>query len=168
MHGAIVKCQEEETFWIDSLGEDLLGRVEKSIEIMASPEKVWEMLALDRLPEWMDVLEMKSAKYISERRTPKDKYGKGASAHIIEKRWEYDLEITESLENEKMTVHSKGKYAYTTTYILKPIDEGTKLTYLSEYGTRGILGKTFARLFAATLEKQVDQALGKLKSILEK
>ncbi len=30
---------------------------------------------------------------------------------------EYDLEITESLENEKMTVHSKGKYAYTITYV---------------------------------------------------
>ena len=67
-----------------------------------------------------------------------------------------------------MTVHSKGKYAYTTTYILKPVDDGTKLTYMSEYGTRGILGKTFAKLYAGTLEKQVDQALEKLESILEK
>jgi len=142
--------------------------MEKSIVIKTSPEEVWELLALDRLPEWMDVLEMKSAKYISEVRTPEDKYRTGASAHITEKRWEYDLEITESLENEKMTVHSKGKYAYTTTYILKPVDDGTKLTYMSEYGTRGILGKTFAKLFAGTLEKQVDQALEKLKSILKK
>ena len=145
-----------------------MARIEKSVEIGASPEKVWEMLALDRLPEWMDVLEMKSAKYISEVRIPIDKYVVGASAHIIEKRWEYDLEIMESLENEKMTVQSKGKYAYTTTYILKPIDEGIKLTYLSEYGTGGILGRTFAKLFAGTLEKQVDQALEKLKSNLEK
>jgi len=142
-------------------------RIEKSIEIRVPPAKVWEMLALDRLPEWMDVLEMKSAKYISEVRIPKDKYIVGASAHIIEKRWEYDLEITESLENERMTIQSKGKYAYTTTYILKPVDDGTKLTYTSEYGTRGILGKTFAKLFAGTLEKQVDQALEKLKSVLE-
>ena len=29
-----------------------MGRVEKSIEIKAPPEKVWEMLALDRFPEW--------------------------------------------------------------------------------------------------------------------
>ena len=36
-------------------------RIEKSIEIRALPEKVWEMLALDKLPEWMDVLEIKSA-----------------------------------------------------------------------------------------------------------
>ena len=38
-----------------------MGRIEKSIEIKASPERGWEMLALDRLPEWMDVLEMKSS-----------------------------------------------------------------------------------------------------------
>jgi len=29
----------------------ILGRVEKSIEIRAPPEKVWEMLALDRFQE---------------------------------------------------------------------------------------------------------------------
>jgi len=78
-----------------------LARFEKSIEIRASPEKVWEMLALDRMPEWMDVAEVKSAKYISEVRIPEDKYKVGATAHIIEKRWEYDLEITESLKKRK-------------------------------------------------------------------
>jgi hypothetical protein len=66
------------------------------------------MLALDRLPEWMDVAEMKSAKYISEVHIPEDKYKVGATAHIVEKRWEYDLEITETLKNEKMTSHTKG------------------------------------------------------------
>ena len=29
-------------------GSDILGRVEKSIIIRAPPEKVWEMLALDK------------------------------------------------------------------------------------------------------------------------
>ena len=145
-----------------------MGRIEKSIEIKASPEKVWEMLALDRLPEWMDVLEMKSSKFISEVRTPKDKYRVGASAHIVEKRWEYDLEISESLENEKITVHSKGKHPYAITCILNPVDDGTKLMYVSDYESKGILGKAFVKLFAGTLEKQVERALEKLKSILEK
>jgi carbon monoxide dehydrogenase subunit G len=143
-----------------------LVRIERSIEIKVSPDKVWEMLAFDKTVEWIE--DWKSVEYTSEIRTPEDKYKVGASAHIIERRWEYDLKITESLKNEKMPVQSKGKYACTTTYILKPVaDEGTKLTYMSEYGTKGILGKTFAKLFAGTLEKQVDQALGKLKSILE-
>ena len=56
-----------------------MGKVEKSIEIRASPEKVWGMLALDRLSEWMDVAEVKTAQYISEVRTPKDKFRVGAS-----------------------------------------------------------------------------------------
>jgi carbon monoxide dehydrogenase subunit G len=145
-----------------------MTHLEKSIEIRAPPEKVWELLALDRLPEWMDVLEMKSGKYISEVRTPEDKYKVGASAHIIEKRWEYDLEIAESHSNEKITVNSKGKYPYTITCNLKPIDEGTKLMYISDYESKGILGKAFVKLFAGTLEKQVEKSLGKLKGILEK
>lgn len=45
-------------------------RIEVSIVIKAPPQKVWEMLALDRMPEYMDVAELKSAKYISEVRTP--------------------------------------------------------------------------------------------------
>ena len=145
-----------------------MGRIEKSIEIGAPPEKVWELLALDRLPEWMDVLEMKSGEYISEVHTPKDKYKVGATAHIVEKRWEYDLDISESLENEMITVHSRGKYPYTITCTLKPVDDGTKLMYTSDYESKGILGKAFVKLFAGTLEKQVERALEKLKSMLEK
>jgi len=51
---------------------NILGRVAKSIEIKASPEKVWEMLAFDRRPEWMEGI--KSVKYTSEIPTPEDKY----------------------------------------------------------------------------------------------
>ena len=144
-------------------------RVEKSIEIKARPEKVWEMLAFDRLPEWMDVAEVKTAQYISEVRTPKDKYRVGASAHIVEKRWEYDLNVMESLENEKMTVRTKGKYIFTMTSSLKPVDGGTKLTWVGEIEMPwGILGKALSGIFRRTVEKDVKKALEKLKSILEK
>jgi len=70
-----------------------MGRIEKSIEIRAPPEKVWEMLALDRLPEWMGPKgELKSVEYTSEVRTPEDKYRVGASAHVIEKHFgKFDL-----------------------------------------------------------------------------
>jgi uncharacterized protein YndB with AHSA1/START domain len=146
-----------------------LVRMEKSIDIRAPPEKVWEALAMDRLPEWMNLLEVKSAKYISEVTTPEDKFRVGASAHIIEKRWEYDLNVTESLEKEKITVHSKGKYVYTMTYILKPIDGGTKLTWVSEIEVPwGILGRALSGLFSRTALKDVEKALEKLKSIAEK
>ena len=148
-----------------------MTRIEKSIEIRAPPERVWEMLALDRPPEWMDALEMESGKYTSEVRTPEDKYRVGASAHITEKRWEYDAEITESLENEKITARSKGrkKHMVFYTYILKPVEEGTKLTWVGEYEMPwGILGKALGPLARREGERKGERALAKLKGILEK
>ena len=63
-------------------GSDFLGRVEKSIEIKAPPEKVWEMLALDRLLEWEEGYQkdIESVEYTSEVSTPEDKYEVGARA----------------------------------------------------------------------------------------
>jgi len=146
-----------------------LVRMEKSIEIKASPEKVWEMLALDRMPEWTTFGELKVG-YTSEVRKPKDKYRVGATAHIVDKSREHDVEITESLENEKMTYRSKPPYyAYTATYILKPVEGGTKLTWTSDVKMPwGVLGKAIGGLASSRSEKQVEKALEKLKSILEK
>jgi len=146
-----------------------LVRMENSVEIKASPEKVWEMLALDRWPEWMDVAEVESAKYTSEVRTTGDKYKVGASAHVVEKRWEYELNVMESLENEKLTVSSKGKYTYTMTYLLKPIEGGTRLMFSGDFVMPGgVLGKALYKLLSGAAEKQVERALEKLKSIVEK
>ena len=114
---------------------------------------------------------MESGKYISEVRTPEDKYKVGASAHIIEKRWEYDLEITESLKNEKITAHTKGGkhgMGYTVTYDVKPVQEGTKLTVAADIEPGyGILGKAIYRLFRSAEEKMFERAGEKLKSLLE-
>jgi carbon monoxide dehydrogenase subunit G len=107
-----------------------LVRIEKSVEIKAQPEKVWEMLALDRMPEWMY---WKSVAFISEVGTPEDKYRVGASARVAEKHAKYDLEITESLENEKIMYSSKGIAGgishLALTYTLKPVEGGTGVTY---------------------------------------
>ena len=54
-----------------------MGNIEKSIEIKAPPEKVWEMLAFDRLPEWMF---FERVEYTKEANTPEDKYRVGAKA----------------------------------------------------------------------------------------
>ena len=145
-----------------------MGRGEKSIEIKASPEKVWEMLALDRWSEWQVgyFLDTKDMKFTSEVSTPEDKYGVGASAYPSAHP-EADFEVIESLENEKITyLHGGGPM----TYILEPTDEGTKLTYVVEYEMPwGIFGKFIEKLFAKRLgERGVEKSLEKLKSILEK
>jgi len=52
---------------------------------------------------------------------------------------------------------------------LKPVEEGTKLTLLGDYEIPwGILGKALDKLASRAGEKQVERALEKLKSILEK
>ena len=76
-----------------------MGGFETSIEIKAPLEKVWEMLALDRLPEWN--VEYGNVKYTSELRNPEDKYRVGASSHTnIKGAGEIDFEITDSLEKK--------------------------------------------------------------------
>ena len=147
-----------------------MGAIEKSIEIEAPPEKVWEMLALDKLPEWN--IEYGNVKYTSEVLNPEDKYKVGASSHTnIKGPGEIDFEITESLKNEKLTFRMLGKRAYNTvvTYILEPSKDGTKFNFVMTYEIPGgILGKVFGGLGKRMLEKEANQSLETLKSILEK
>jgi len=139
-----------------------------SIEIKAPPEKVWEMLAFDKHLEWMDGY--KSVEYTSKVRTPEDKYKVGASAHIVE-HVKYDLEITESLENKKMTYRfNVRRISMIMTYVLEPVDEGTKFTYTVDYEMHwSILDKVIEKLYLRRhIEKETEKSLEKLKSILEK
>ena len=145
-----------------------MGRVEKSIEIRAPPERVWEMLAFDNHLEWMDGC--KSVEYTSKVYSPKDKYKVGATAHIIE-HVTYDLEIIESLENEKMTYRfDVRRISMMVTYILEPIEDGTRFTYALEYEMHwSILDKIIEKLYLRRqIEKETEISLEKLKSILEK
>jgi len=119
--------------------------------------------------------EWKGVKYTSEVHTTEDKYKVGTSAHVNEKHVEFDLEIKECLKNEKIVALSKGTGRVkgpemTLTYTLKPVEDGTKLTYSMEYEMPGgIVGKTLGKLAGDKhAEKGVENSVNKLKSILEK
>jgi hypothetical protein len=88
------------------------------------------MLAFDRATEWMGDL-MTSAEYTSEVRTLEDKFKVGASAHArTHSGIESDIEITESIENEKMTSFTISENMTAIgTYTLKPTEAGTIVTY---------------------------------------
>jgi len=155
-----------------------LTRIEKSIEIKAPPEKVWEMLALDRFQEWQEEMEkgLKSLEYTSEVRTPKDKYKMGTSGHMSLKEMgmgEIDFDITESLENKKLTYHMKksgtNQLMGIITLTLEPAKDGTEFTYVFDYEMPwGIFGKFLDKLFAKReSDKAQEKWLEKLKSILE-
>jgi hypothetical protein len=155
---------------------DVLGRTEKSIIIKAPPEKVWEMLALDRWSEWQDESGFTSlqiengVKYTSEVNTTDDKYRVGTSARPIN----YDkltFKVTESLKNEEITylIEEPGR-ENTITIVLEPVYEGTKLIYSVSYEMPWrIFGKLIEKLFAKRLgERGIEKSLEKLKSILER
>jgi hypothetical protein len=110
---------------------DVLGRVEKSIEIKAPPTKVWDMLVGDRSIEWMGDI-MTSAEYTSDVRTHPDKFKVGATAHPrTHSGIGSDLEIVESLEHEKMTTRSTlGSMTAIGIFSLKPTEVGTEVTYV--------------------------------------
>ena len=141
-------------------------RIEKSIEIKARPEKVWEMLAFDKAQEWME--EWKSVKYTSEVHTLEDKYRVGASAHITE-HVKYDFEITESLKNEKIVWRS-NKFNMIRSHTLKPTEMGTKVAVVFDYTSPySILGKIVDKVGGVRIaKKEIEKSLEKLKSILEK
>ena len=161
-----------------------MGRAEKSIIIEASPEKVWEMLALDRLPEWDEGFGEglgERVEYTSEVNTSKDKYRVGATAQGIPKKPEDNycrFEIIESLENKKMKYYAWEKPKYLgilsmfITYFLEPVGTDTKLTYELEsdkYGVFGIFGEFLEKLYLRRMaKKQIEKALENLKSIQEK
>ena len=148
---------------------------EMSIEIGATPEKVWEMLALDRWTEYNEGTQkmVKRVEYTSEVRTPEDKYRVGATANLIGKNDKVYLatEVTESLENEKISYHLNANHwvsQIAQTFILEPIEKGTKLTCVIniEKISWGIFGKNLIKLI--TRGDGAERQLENLKSILEK
>jgi len=156
-----------------------LGRTEKSIIIKATPEKIWEMLAFDRLPEWVEEYSYHvRVEYTSEVHTPKDKYRVGATAQGIPKKPGDDycrFEMKESLEHEKMSFRAweKTKYFGTLTvfitFSLESVGTDTKLTYeLESKKLFGIFGKFLEKLYLRRwAEKQMQKAFENLKNILE-
>ena len=149
-----------------------MGRMEASIEIRASPEKVWEMLAVDRFPEWAEGVKknLKSIDYTSEIQTPADKYKVGATARQTDNKGKtYDYEITESLKNKKLVFQTTLMDSI-LTFLLDPVDEGTKITYRVDYeAPGGVFGRAIAKLFFQRMgEKEFERSLETLKSILEK
>ena len=142
-----------------------MTRVEKTIVIKASPEKVWELLALDRWPEWQvgrgftSLQIEEGVNFTSEVNTPEDKYRVGASARpkIYEK---LTFKVTESLKNEKITylIEEPGRNS-NITLVLEPVEEGTTLTYAVNYELPwGIFGK-FLDKVTVGIGKEIERSL---------
>jgi hypothetical protein len=152
-----------------------LVRIEKSIVIGAPPEKVWETLALDRLPGWDTGYQenLKSVEYASTVRTTNDKYRAGASAHGTPKKKgeEWSFHIIESREYEKVTygVKGGGYKEVIVTSVLELVRDGTKFTFVVDAELPwGLFGRFLGKLLYGKGEREVEKSLENLKNILEK
>ena len=125
-----------------------LARIEKSIEVKASTEKVWPMLYWDRLPDWLEII--KAAEYTSE-----EKNNVGATAHVTVEtagvNVEWDVEITEYIEDEKATWRSTaGNLTAIGLTILRQTEAGTKVTFVIDYELPySVLGKIIDKLMVS-------------------
>ncbi len=144
-----------------------MARIEKSIGINATAEKIWPMVYWDRVPEWMDAI--KKAAYTSEY---KDRLG--ATAHVMGDagsiKAEWDAETTEWTENERFGWRTfAGSFTGFGSMTLTSIEAGTKATFLMDYDLPySFLGKLVDKLrVQKAMEKSVDVGLKKLKDMLE-
>ena len=145
-----------------------MARVEKSIEIDASPEKIWSLINWDRVPEWYD-----SIKKV-EWTTTKGKMGVGTAVHVWSEtagvKGEFDTEITEFVDKESVSWRTTSGTP-TTIYHATMIPSGTKYKVTTAFDYElpySIVGKIIDKLKVhKTLEKESEKALQRMKKAAE-
>ncbi len=146
-----------------------MARLEKSIEIDASPEKIWSLVNWDRVPEWYD-----SIKKV-EWKTAKGTMGVGTAVHVWSEsggvKTEFDTEITEFVDKEKVTWRTTSGTP-TTIFHASMIPSGTKYKMTTTFDYElpySILGKLIDKLKVhKELEKEAESALQRMKAVAEK
>jgi uncharacterized membrane protein len=146
-----------------------MGKLTKSIEIWASPEKVFAFfLDSEKMNEiGKGNLEIEP--------TSKEPVGVGSTSHWVAtaggNQQEWDMEITEFVKNKKMVTRTIGasKFKSTISFALEPTAKGTKLTYSYDYELPySVLGKLVDKLkVGKDMEKNIGAMLEKAKKALE-
>ena len=143
-----------------------MGKLTKSIEIEASPEKVFDFIN--------DQKKMNEAsKGFGEMEyTSKGPVGVGTTYHLTAKIGgqdrESEMEITEFVKNKKMSSHTIGasKAKMTGSWNLEPTAKGTKVTQSMDYEVPySVLGKVIDKL---KVSKDLDKVMGKLMGNVKK
>jgi hypothetical protein len=132
-----------------------LGKPTTSIEIEASPEKVFDFVINDKMNDvWKEIAE---TKWTSER-----PIGLGSTAHYVgvhkyNKGEEWNAEVTEFVKNKSLTMLLKAANEHThdqTNYFtFEPTTKGTKFTMSMEYELPSISGKLLDVLVAKRMVK---------------
>ena len=144
-----------------------MTKLSKSIEIEASPEKVFSFIN--------DTEKMNKAHggFTKGEYTSKGPVGVGTIVHMVGthggSKTEWDMEVTEFVKNKKVTTHTDKPSKMTNSLILEPTDKGTKLTHSMEYELPySILGKVIDKLkVSRDVKKELNIWLPNAKKALE-
>jgi carbon monoxide dehydrogenase subunit G len=144
-------------------------KLTKSIEIEASPEKVFAfMLDVEKQNELFKGVQ--EAEY-----TSKGPVGVGTTVHMVGKaggvQAEFDMEVTEFEKNKKLSMRTIGasRFKMQASNILEPTAKGTKVTRTFDYELPySILGKIVDKLkVGKDMEKSTEKQLRDVKKALE-
>lgn len=146
-----------------------MGKVTKSIEIEASPEKVFAFI-LDSKK-----LNETSKGSLEMEPTSKGPVGVGSTSHWVATaggtQSEWDMEITEFVKNKKMVARTIGasKFKLTLLSTLEPTAKGTKFSYSMDYELPySLLGKLVDKLkVGKDMEKNIGAMMENMKKALE-
>jgi len=145
-----------------------LGKATSSIEIEASPEKVFDFVISDKGNDIMmkDVAEGKW--------TSTGPIGLGSTAYYVgvhkrNKGEEWNAVVTEFVKNKSLTMLLKGANEHThdqtNYYTFEPTTKGTKFTFSMDYEMPSILGKLLNLLVA---KRMIEGWLAKMVENLKK
>jgi carbon monoxide dehydrogenase subunit G len=146
-----------------------LGKVTRSIEIEASPDKAFALLCdIEKMNEINK--EVEEAECTSE-----GPMGVGTTMHVVGKagrfKAEVYMEITEFEKNKKIIMRTKGASTFKTivSKFIEPTAKGTKLTFINDYELPySILGKIVDKLtIHKKLEKNMERYQTNMKKALE-
>ena len=147
-----------------------MGKLSKSIEIEASPEKVFAfMLDMEKVNEI-------TKGFAEGKITSKGPIGVGTTMHYVGRaggtQVEWNMEVTEFEKNKKMCGHTvgAGKFKMESSWIFEPTAKGTKLTFSYDYELPySVLGKIVDKLrVSKDMEKSTEKQLEGIKKTLEK
>lgn len=145
-----------------------MTRIEKSIEINASPENVWLAIQPENMPQWFE--QFKKVEW-STKQTHKEGSIFRVSSEIAGAKSDFDAEMIEVKENQKGIWHTlSGNINGVAEADLISTNSGTKLSMSMDYKLPySVIGKMFDKIRVhKELDKDFEVGLQDLKYILEK
>ena len=144
-------------------------KVQKSIEIAASPNKIWAFFVEpEKVLQWC--ITFKKFEYTGDQRS-----GKGTPLYIEEEAGgrlsKMQFEVTEWKENEKLAIRmiSGGSYkSYEQHFAVEPAPSGSRVSFMEEIILPfGVLGKLIGVIAQGMSNASVDKMFAKLKVLAE-